>query len=57
MLASRLVGATGRVCAIDLTPEMVEKAQANFFRAGADNVEAVVAGSEAIPMTTILSTS
>jgi arsenite methyltransferase len=49
ILASRLVGPAGRVCGIDLTPEMVEKARANFVRAGAHNANAVVAGSEAIP--------
>jgi ubiquinone/menaquinone biosynthesis C-methylase UbiE len=47
--ASRLAGPAGRVCGIDLTPEMVEKARANFVRAGASNADAVVAGSEAIP--------
>lgn len=49
ILASRLVGPAGRVCGIDLTPEMVEKARANFVRAGVNNANAVVAGSEAIP--------
>jgi arsenite methyltransferase len=49
ILARRLVGPIGRVCGIDLTPEMVEKAQANFVRARADNASAVVAGSDAIP--------
>jgi SAM-dependent methyltransferase len=49
ILASRLVGPSGRVCGIDLTPEMVEKARANFVRAGVNNANAVVAGSEAIP--------
>ena len=49
ILASRLVGPAGRVCGIDLTPEMVEKARINLVRAGASNAKAVVAGSEAIP--------
>lgn len=49
ILAGRLVGPSGRVCGIDLTPEMVEKARANFVRAEAGNASAVVAGSEAIP--------
>lgn len=49
ILASRLVGPVGFVCGIDLTPEMVEKAQFNFVRAGTNNASAVVAGSEAIP--------
>ena len=49
ILASRLVGPTGRVRGIDLTAEMVENARSNFVRAGATNANAVVAGSEAIP--------
>ncbi len=49
ILASRMVGSTGRVCGIDLTPEMVENAEDNFTKAGASNASAVVAGSEAIP--------
>ena len=49
ILASRLVGPAGQVRGIDLTPEMVEKARANFVRAGVNNANAVVAGSEAIP--------
>ncbi len=49
ILVSRLVGASGQVCGIDLAPEMVAKAQANFVRAGAANASAVVAASEAIP--------
>jgi len=48
ILASRLVGASGRVCGLDLTPEMVE-AQSNFVRVRADRASAVVAGCEAIP--------
>lgn len=49
ILASRLVGMTGQVCGIDITPEMVEKARANLLRAKAHNANAVVASSEAIP--------
>ena len=49
ILASRLVGPAGQVRGIALTPEMVEKARANFVRAGASNASAVIAGSEAIP--------
>lgn len=49
ILASRLVGPAGRVCGLDLTPEMVEKAQANFAVTGTANANAVVAGSDAIP--------
>lgn len=49
ILTSRLAGPSGLVCGIDLTPEMVEKARANFVRAGTNNTNALVAGSEAIP--------
>jgi arsenite methyltransferase len=49
ILSSRLTGQSGRVYGIDITPQMVAKAQANFVRAGAANACAVVGGSEAIP--------
>lgn len=49
ILVSRLVGASGQVCGIDLTQEMAAKAHANFVRVGAANANAVVAASEAIP--------
>lgn len=49
IVASRLVGLTGRVCGIDLTPEMVEHAKRNLMRAGVSNAEVQIASSEAIP--------
>lgn len=49
IVASRLVGPTGRVYGIDLTPEMVGKAQTNLCVTGVENVEVRVAKSEAIP--------
>lgn len=49
IVASRFVGTTGRVCGIDLTPEMVERAQTNLRRAGVSNGAIHLAGSEAIP--------
>ncbi len=49
ILASRRVAPAGRVCGIDLTREMVEKARANFARAKAHNANAVVGDSAAIP--------
>lgn len=49
IFASRLVGRRGRVCGIDLTAEMVEKAQANLRRAGVPNGEVHRAACEAIP--------
>jgi SAM-dependent methyltransferase len=48
VIASRLVGLTGRVCGIDLVPEMVERARANLKVADAP-AEIRVAGVEAIP--------
>jgi 2-polyprenyl-3-methyl-5-hydroxy-6-metoxy-1,4-benzoquinol methylase len=39
ILTSRLVGPKGLVRGIDLTPEMVEKAQANLVRAHCSNAE------------------
>ena len=49
IVASRFVGSSGRVCGIDLTPEMVERAQMNLKRAGVSNGAVHLAGSEAIP--------
>jgi len=49
IVASRLVGPTGRVYGIDLTPEMMERSQANFKHAGVSNAEVQIAGSEKIP--------
>lgn len=49
IVASRFVGPRGWVCGIDLTSEMVEKAQANLRRAGVSNGEVHCAGSETIP--------
>lgn len=49
IVASRFVGTTGGVCGIDLTPEMVERAQTNLRRAGVSNGAIHLAGSEAIP--------
>ena len=49
IVASRLVGPGGRVCGIDLTPEMVDKARQTLERAGVRNAEVRVAGAEAIP--------
>jgi arsenite methyltransferase len=49
VIASRLVGNTGKVCGIDMTPEMAERARTNLRRAGIANVEVQVAGAESIP--------
>jgi SAM-dependent methyltransferase len=47
--ASILVGPEGRVCGIDLTPEMVERAEENMRQAGVENVEVRLAPSEKVP--------
>lgn len=39
LLASRKVGPAGHVIGVDMTPEMIERAQSNAKRAGAANVE------------------
>lgn len=38
-LAARRTGPSGRVIGVDMTPEMLERAEANAARAGLDNVE------------------
>lgn len=49
IVASRLVGQNGRVCGIDLTPEMAEKAKGNLRQYGVNNYDVQVAGAESIP--------
>ena len=49
MIAARLVGPNGRVCGLDLTPEMVEKARANLGRIDLPRAEVALGTSEAIP--------
>jgi SAM-dependent methyltransferase len=49
IVASRRVGPSGRVCGIDITPEMADRARENLALAGADNIEIKLAGSESIP--------
>lgn len=39
LLAAQKVGETGRVIGVDMTPEMIERAQANAKRVNASNVE------------------
>jgi 2-polyprenyl-3-methyl-5-hydroxy-6-metoxy-1,4-benzoquinol methylase len=40
IVASRMVGQEGKVCGIDLTPEMAKKAETNLKIAGVNNSEA-----------------
>ncbi len=49
LVASRLVGTAGTVCGIDITPEMVRRAQENIRAAGADNVAIQLAAVEDMP--------
>lgn len=49
IVASRMVGQEGKVCGIDLTPEMAEKAKSNLRQYGVQNYDVQVAGAESIP--------
>lgn len=48
-IAKRLVGETGRVCGIDLTEEMVQRARQNLVEAGLGVIEITHVSSEDIP--------
>ena len=47
--ASRMVGQTGKVCGIDLTSEMVEKAKLNLKHYGVSNYDVQIAEVESVP--------
>jgi len=49
IVASHAVGETGRICGIDMTPEMVRVARENASRAGLRNIEVREGTAEAIP--------
>jgi arsenite methyltransferase len=49
IVASRMVGQRGKICGIDLTPEMAEKAKRNLNQYGIQNYDIQVAGAESIP--------
>jgi len=49
-IASRAVGDSGRVIGVDMTPEMIEKANANAAKLGARNVEFRLGEIEALPV-------
>ncbi len=49
IVASRMVGPGGKVCGIDLTPEMAQKAVTNLKVAGVNNGEVRISGAEDIP--------
>ena len=50
LLAARVVGPTGRVVGVDMTPEMLARAQANAEKAGVENVEFRQGYIEALPV-------
>lgn len=49
-LAAKQVGASGRVIGVDMTPEMLAKAEANKAKLGAENVEFRQGQIEALPI-------
>lgn len=49
IVVRRLVGDTGRVCGIDLTREMVDRARSNLMRAGCNDVEINHVDGDEIP--------
>lgn len=49
-LASPLVGRTGRVIGVDMTPEMLDRARENASKGGYDNVEFRLGEIENLPM-------
>ena len=50
-VAKRLVGMSGKVCGIDLTQEMVERARKNLTDPGMSDIEVTHVSSEEIPYT------
>lgn len=49
IIAARTVGGGGRVCGIDLTPAMLERAQQNIRRTAITSIETLLASSDRIP--------
>ena len=49
IVASRIVGSAGKVCGIDMTPAMAERARANIRRASVADAEVQISGAESIP--------
>jgi len=49
IVARKAVGETGRVCGIDMTPEMLERARKNFLELGIEDIELELVDSEKIP--------
>jgi SAM-dependent methyltransferase len=49
LVAAQMVGNTGRVTGIDMTPEMLSKARAAATELGTENVEFIAGEAEALP--------
>jgi len=49
-VARRVVGETGRVVGVDMTPEMIERARANAAALGYTNVDFLLGDIEALPL-------
>ncbi len=49
-LAAQKVGPAGRVIGVDMTPEMIEKAEANAAKSAAENVEFRLGEIESLPL-------
>lgn len=50
LLAAQKVGSAGKVIGVDMTPVMIEKAQKNAVKAGAQNVEFRLGNAEKMPL-------
>jgi SAM-dependent methyltransferase len=50
-LASKLVGPSGKAIGIDMTPAMIERAQANALKGGYENVQFHLATIDQLPLT------
>lgn len=52
IIAAKRVGASGMVIGLDMTPEMIRKAEDNVRKAGLDNVRFVLGDAENMPLAT-----
>jgi arsenite methyltransferase len=50
LIAAKMVGSSGQVIGVDMTPEMLGKAQRNALAAGLTNVEFRAGYGEALPL-------
>ncbi len=49
VVARRLAGSGGRICGIDITPEMIERARGIFDQLGIEDIETIHVTSETLP--------